>query len=142
MKAIVKGDPPQLPDEGYSDEAKNFVRSCLNKNASLRPSYSKLIRHPWLVSLMKPPTSGEEGSPLPTTDGSKAATGPQETGVEPPTADYPHTPPVEIFDREVSDWVCGKLDQKLNGRSQKARPALHAVKLDAVSGNTLLDGPP
>ncbi|KLU90643.1 hypothetical protein MAPG_10495 [Magnaporthiopsis poae ATCC 64411] len=31
LSAIVEGDPPDLPAEGYSATARDFVRSCLNK---------------------------------------------------------------------------------------------------------------
>lgn len=42
LTAIVHGDPPALPDE-YSDLARDFVASCLEKVASRRPTYGQLL---------------------------------------------------------------------------------------------------
>ncbi|KAL1957489.1 hypothetical protein VTO42DRAFT_5952 [Malbranchea cinnamomea] len=133
LNAIVKGDPPQLPDEGYSDEAKDFVNSCLNKNPSLRPSYARLLRHPWLAPLMEPPS--EQGS------ASKPLSGAPASESSPSIADYPTSPPVEIEDKEVADWVRDGLDRLMNGGQKKVRPPLHAVPLDAVPGSPLLEDP-
>ncbi|KAK9448528.1 kinase-like domain-containing protein [Limtongia smithiae] len=49
LSAIVDGEPPILPEPRFSHEAASFVKQCLNKNAVLRPSYAKLLAHPWLV---------------------------------------------------------------------------------------------
>lgn len=48
LSAIVDGDPPKLDRKIYSKEAQSFVKSCLNKNADLRPGYATLLKHPWL----------------------------------------------------------------------------------------------
>jgi mitogen-activated protein kinase kinase len=48
LSAIVDGDPPSLPEGKFSPEARDFVDQCLNKVPRLRPSYSKLLAHPWL----------------------------------------------------------------------------------------------
>lgn len=48
LSAIVDGDPPSLPEDKFSPEARDFVDQCLNKVPKLRPSYSKLLAHPWL----------------------------------------------------------------------------------------------
>lgn len=56
LNAIVNGDPPELP-KTYSQEAQDFVRSCLNKNADLRPTYNMMLRHPWLSVLLQPPSA-------------------------------------------------------------------------------------
>ncbi len=48
LQAICDGDPPDLPAEVYSEEARDFVRQCLNKSPALRPSYAVLLNHPWL----------------------------------------------------------------------------------------------
>jgi mitogen-activated protein kinase kinase len=42
LTAIVHGDPPELPDH-YSQTAKEFTASCLNKIPEKRPSYSELL---------------------------------------------------------------------------------------------------
>ncbi|KAI5306801.1 hypothetical protein KEM56_007059 [Ascosphaera pollenicola] len=61
LSAIVSGDPPELPDT-YSPEARDFVKSCLNKNADLRPTYNMMLRHPWLSVLLQPPSAPPSSS--------------------------------------------------------------------------------
>ncbi|EMG46033.1 PBS2 MAP kinase kinase PBS2 [Candida maltosa Xu316] len=51
LSAIVDGEPPKLDPKIYSKEAQVFVKSCLNKNPDLRPSYAALLNNPWLVNL-------------------------------------------------------------------------------------------
>ena len=48
LSAIVDGDPPQLPPDRFSPDARSFVDDCLNKIPRLRSSYGKLLNHPWL----------------------------------------------------------------------------------------------
>ena len=48
LSAIVDGDPPKLDEKIFSKEARMFVKSCLNKNPDLRPSYDVLLKLPWL----------------------------------------------------------------------------------------------
>ncbi|KAI0093170.1 kinase-like domain-containing protein [Irpex rosettiformis] len=48
LSAIVHGDPPELPDEGYSDHARDFVARCLHRLPELRPTYAELLEHPFL----------------------------------------------------------------------------------------------
>ncbi|CAL5866859.1 uncharacterized protein PFLUO_LOCUS1070 [Penicillium psychrofluorescens] len=108
LHAIVHGDPPTLPSTGYSEDAHNFIRACLDKNPKNRPSYSILIRHPWLASLMQPPTEPEQ----------------QSESVDASTT---------TEDKEVADWVQKQMElraQKLRPDAEK--PALHAVALDKV----------
>ncbi|KAI5961012.1 wis1 [Candida pseudojiufengensis] len=50
LSAIVDGEPPKLDSTIYSKEAQFFVKSCLNKNPDLRPSYSALLQNPWLIN--------------------------------------------------------------------------------------------
>ncbi|KAL4893706.1 kinase-like domain-containing protein [Aspergillus ambiguus] len=116
LHAIVHGDPPTLPASGYSDEAHAFVRACLDKNPLNRPSYSMLLRHPWLAPLMQPPTSDGDES------GADAAS--------------------VTEDPEVAEWVKEMLNRRAKGLLHDAdKPALHAVALDAVPGSPLLDDP-
>lgn len=49
LTAIVHGDPPELPDEGYSDEARDFVARCLHRVPEMRATYAELLEHPFLV---------------------------------------------------------------------------------------------
>jgi mitogen-activated protein kinase kinase len=58
LSAIVDGEPPQLPVDKFSLEAQDFVRQCLNKNPSKRPTYSQLLMHPWLQNCSE--MEGEE----------------------------------------------------------------------------------
>lgn len=49
LSAIVDGEPPKLNDSIFSKEAQMFVKSCLNKNPSLRPPYDVLLKSSWLT---------------------------------------------------------------------------------------------
>ncbi|KAI1976468.1 MAP kinase kinase Wis1 [Ophidiomyces ophidiicola] len=116
LNAIVQGEPPTLPDDGYSPDAKDFVQCCLNKNAALRPTYATLLRHAWLADLLAPP---------PAVDGADDADAPLDTA-----------------DEEVAAWVKDALDRRQRGvMGRHAQPALHKVALDAVPGSPLLDDP-
>lgn len=119
-QAIVDGDPPDLPEEGYSESARDFVRGCLNKIPKLRLTYDSLLRHPWLKELTQPPTITEEDE--------EAA----EAGAEMPT------PGPETADNEVAEWVKAALERKRAGKmGQIEKPALHAAPLNAVPGSPL-----
>lgn len=48
LSAIVDGKPPSLPADRFSEEARSFIQDCLNKIPESRPTYSKLLKHPWL----------------------------------------------------------------------------------------------
>ncbi|KAL4873844.1 hypothetical protein BDV12DRAFT_54044 [Aspergillus spectabilis] len=127
LHAIVHGDPPTLPNSEYSDDAHSFVNACLDKNPKNRPSYSMLLRHPWLSSLMQPPTepNDDEVQTLSLADG--------------PSGDGAG---LVTDDQEVADWVKGRLARRQNGLHKDAdKPALHAVALDAVPRSPLLDDP-
>ena len=46
---VVEGAPPKLPDNfPYSDCYKNFLTSCLRKDAKERPNYTQLLQDPFL----------------------------------------------------------------------------------------------
>ncbi|EEB07257.1 STE/STE7 protein kinase Wis1 [Schizosaccharomyces japonicus yFS275] len=55
LSAICDGEPPSLPADKYSPEAIDFVKRCLNKDPSRRPSYAQLAIHPWLEKYQKVP---------------------------------------------------------------------------------------
>lgn len=136
LQAIVQGEPPTLPDEGYSPVAQDFVRCCLNKSAALRPTYATLLRHPWVADLLTPPTA------LPDADG--ATTTVIAPPIRPATENgRPRPPPaIDTCDEEVAAWVKEALDKRKRGvMGKRVKPALHAVALDAVPGSPLLDAP-
>ena len=49
MFRIVQDDCPPIP-EGASPIVKDFLYHCFQKDANLRVSAKKLLRHPWMVS--------------------------------------------------------------------------------------------
>ncbi|EGO53564.1 hypothetical protein NEUTE1DRAFT_92974 [Neurospora tetrasperma FGSC 2508] len=129
LSAIVEGDPPGLPSEGYSGTAQDFVKSCLNKIPAKRHTYPMLLMHPWIKSLGRPETITEEveAEEEAADDQLADATGSLDINSNGPINDQ--------GDREVAEWVTNVLDRKLKGLlSDKAeKPALHAAPLDQVS---------
>jgi serine/threonine protein kinase len=67
---IVQDDCPPIP-EGASPIVKDFLYHCFQKDANLRVSAKKLLKHPWMVSARRnmAPTSTDEkakdGKPAP-----------------------------------------------------------------------------
>ena len=121
FQAIVDGDPPDLPSSGFSDAARDFVRSCLHKVPKLRPTYAMLIRHAWLSPLLKPPTISEDDEEE-NTSGNTDADSVIGVGAGATTAD-----------KEVAAWVQDAMERRRLGKMGKSKaPALHAVSLDAV----------
>jgi len=43
LTAIVHGDPPELPEEIYSETARDWVNLCLRKEPHNRPTYHELL---------------------------------------------------------------------------------------------------
>ena len=43
LTAIVNGDPPELPEDQYSEVARDWVGMCLRKDPDRRASYSQLL---------------------------------------------------------------------------------------------------
>lgn len=128
ISAIVHGEPPDLPTEGYSLLARDFVRSCLQKIPSKRHTYPMLLKHPWISSLSKPETITEdaEAEDAAAVDELADATG--ALNLSGPTdgsgGDY-----------EVAAWVKSVLDCKQKGLLQDAaeKPALHTAAFDKVA---------
>lgn len=56
---IVQDDCPPIP-EGASPIVKDFLYHCFQKDANLRVSAKKLLRHPWMASTRKQMTDGPE----------------------------------------------------------------------------------
>ncbi|ESK96543.1 putative map kinase kinase [Moniliophthora roreri MCA 2997] len=49
LTAIVHDDPPELPNR-YSEEARDWVAGCLNKQPDDRATYADLLEHPFVKS--------------------------------------------------------------------------------------------
>ncbi|KAK7734716.1 MAP kinase kinase Wis1 [Cytospora paraplurivora] len=125
LSAIVEGDPPGLPEEGYSDQARDFVKSCLNKNPKMRHTYPMLLQHPWIKTLSKPETIAEEAeAEVEATDNELADAAAKQLSIN-----------EGLGDAEVAAWANDVLDRKRKGLQPASieRPALHAAPLDSVS---------
>ncbi|KAI9481713.1 MAG: kinase-like domain-containing protein [Benjaminiella poitrasii] len=48
LKAIIDDEPPSLPADRFSIEARDFVASCLLKDPMKRPTYADLLEHPFI----------------------------------------------------------------------------------------------
>ncbi|KAL7268334.1 MAP kinase kinase Wis1 [Rhizina undulata] len=113
LSAIVDGEPPDLPADGFTLQARDFVSGCLNKIPNLRPTYAMLLRHPWLATLAQPATIPEDSEQ------------------------------VKEFhfkgDQEVRDWVMGALEKRSSrladgGKGPESeKPALHAAPLTVMA---------
>ncbi|KAJ1336012.1 mitogen-activated protein kinase kinase [Microdochium nivale] len=127
LSAIVDGDPPDLPEEGYSQTARTFVHGCLNKVPKLRPTYQALLASEWLQEFAKPETITEEDEEDEENNASAQA-------VE-NAAKNVNFSQSTTEDPDVAAWVKGALEQKANGQYGEpvAKPPLHAAPLDSVS---------
>ncbi|KAF2274663.1 kinase-like protein [Westerdykella ornata] len=135
LSAIVDGEPPDLPEEGFSEAARNFVRGCLNKIPKLRPTYAMLLQHAWFAPLVKPETISEED------EEAEAEAEANSAG----QLDSPASPGTEkVVDKEVADWVKECLAKRKNGTLGKGakKPALHAAPLDVVPSPGQKNGTP
>ncbi|KAF1833092.1 Pbs2-type MAP kinase [Decorospora gaudefroyi] len=130
LSAIVDGEPPDLPPEGYSEAARNFVRGCLNKIPNLRPTYAMLLQHAWLAPLAKPDTITEE-------DEEELEAANEVVGGE-AAGDKGEAEPIQVVeDKEVADWVKAAIEKRRSGKMKGVeKPALHAAPLDAVQSPT------
>ncbi|KUI56088.1 Protein kinase wis1 [Cytospora mali] len=125
LSAIVEGEPPDLPAEGYSAQARDFVKSCLNKNPKKRHTYPMLLAHPWIKSLSKPETIAEEAeAEVEATDNELADAAAKHLSIN-----------EGLGDSEVAAWANDVMDRKKKGLEPASieRPALHAAPLDSVS---------
>ena len=133
----MDGDPPDLPKEGFSEAARDFVAGCLHKIPKRRPTYAMLLQHPWLAPLLKPPTISEEDEDVSLSSGSNSAGGLD--------GDMPKMSlngnALAPFDSEVAEWVKEALEKRKKGTLGKGapKPALHAAPLDAVSSPSQKD---
>lgn len=126
LNAIVEGDPPDLPETGYTELARDFVKSCLNKNPKKRHTYPMLLQHPWIKALGVFETIAEEA---------EAETEATDNDLADATAKHLNIAAEGAGDAEVAAWVIDVLDRKRKGLQPASaeRPALHAAPLDTVS---------
>ncbi|KAH6628257.1 kinase-like domain-containing protein [Chaetomium tenue] len=129
LSAIVEGDPPGLPTEGYSALAQDFVQSCLNKNPHKRHTYPMLLAHPWIKTLGKPETIAEDAEAEAAAADDALADAAGELSLNHPSGQ------VAEGDYEVAQWVRDVLERKRKGllRDGGLKPALHAAPLDTIS---------
>ncbi|WYZ39626.1 hypothetical protein EsH8_III_001540 [Colletotrichum jinshuiense] len=127
LSAIVEGEPPGLPDEGYSSTAHDFVHKCLNKVPKDRPTYAMLLQHPWMAPFSKIETIAEEAEDEEEAEAVADAVGKLslKSGTE---------------DEEVAEWVKSVLERKAKGTNADAasRPALHAAPLVSPTTSPLV----
>lgn len=111
-----------MPEDGYSDLAKDFVKSCLHKIPKQRPTYAQLLKHPWIQSLSKPETIDEVAEDDEATDKIAEAVGHMDLSSS-------------TEDAEVAEWVKSVLKKNADGQNGAgpSRPALHAAPLDSIS---------
>lgn len=111
-----------MPEEGYSDTSKEFVKGCLHKVPKMRPTYAMLLKHPWLKALTKPQTIAEEAEEGDEAEQAAEAVGKMDLGSS-------------TEDAEIAEWVNAVLQRKEEGKldAGSSRPALHAAPLDSVS---------
>ncbi|KAF2740789.1 kinase-like protein [Polyplosphaeria fusca] len=130
LSAIVDGEAPDLPPEGFSEAARNFVRGCLNKIPNLRPTYAMLLQHAWLAPLVKPATIAEEDEE----EAEAAAARGESLPSEPAAPEEIQAPTDAVVDKEVADWVKETIEKRRKGVLGKGapKPALHAAPLDAM----------
>jgi mitogen-activated protein kinase kinase len=120
----VEGDPPDLPSEGYSAAARDFVKSCLNKDPKKRPTYTRLLGLPWMASMSKIETIAEESDEDDSDDLDGAADAVSRLNLNSGTVD-----------EEVAAWAREVIRSKREGLEKTAtpKPALHAARLDQMS---------
>jgi serine/threonine protein kinase len=58
---IVQDDSPPIP-EGASPIVKDFMYHCFQKDANLRISAKKLLKHPWMIQARKQ-LEAQQGNP-------------------------------------------------------------------------------
>ncbi|KAK7915039.1 MAP kinase kinase PBS2 [Apiospora marii] len=128
LSAIVEGDPPDLPEEGYSDTARKFVHACLHKVPKMRPTYGALLASDWLQGLAKPETITEEDEEAAENDASDQAVADAADKLKLGKSG-------STEDAEIAEWVQSVLEGKANGTlgAKSSKPALHTAPLDTVS---------
>ena len=61
LQQVVHGDPPRLDHAtSFSVEFVNFVNTCLIKEESQRPKYTKLLDHPFIRGASSSDDGGAE----------------------------------------------------------------------------------
>ncbi|KAI9644408.1 MAP kinase kinase Wis1 [Ciborinia camelliae] len=145
LSAIVDGEPPDLPTEGFSPVARNFVRGCLNKIPNMRPTYADLLQHPWLSGLSKPSTISEEDEDEEEDEEAEDEDEDEEEEEEDDDDENVGMSNLSLSDKtfgiltgtedsDVAHWVRCAIERKAKGlMGTHAQPALHKAPLDTVS---------
>lgn len=131
LSAIVEGSPPDLP-EGFSPTAQDFVKRCLAKDPSRRPTYAVLLRHPWIAELDKINTIAEsEEDEEPSTTEKNGTTVQEKIETSPISGKV-----LARIDEDVSVWVANALalrrGEKAAGQAEAKKPPMHAAPLDVI----------
>lgn len=50
LEAVVNEPLPELPQNTYSAEMRDFLSRCLQKKPSMRASAAELLCHPWILN--------------------------------------------------------------------------------------------
>jgi mitogen-activated protein kinase kinase len=110
--------------------ARDFVKSCLNKEPRKRHTYPQLLSHPWMKFLTKPSIIEEDAEAEDQEEALADATGRLDLDNNGISAGGDGS-----GDRVVAEWVLSVLDKKKKGllNGDKPKPALHAAPLDVVS---------
>eukprot|EP01065_Artemidia_motanka_P026837 TRINITY_DN32071_c0_g1_i1.p2 TRINITY_DN32071_c0_g1~~TRINITY_DN32071_c0_g1_i1.p2 ORF type:complete len:623 (+),score=251.44 TRINITY_DN32071_c0_g1_i1:55-1869(+) len=138
MFAVVKADPDDPPDaslkrEELTEECRDFVEQCFERDRSLRPSAEQLLKHPWLADaadldddeaprLTAPPPSITPGTTRP----------PSHAGTIPPSVDRR---PVGSHDAVV-DW---RQHHRSQQRHMAAQHSLNHARPLAPPGSPTVD---
>jgi mitogen-activated protein kinase kinase len=131
IQAIVEGSPPDLPD-CFSANAKDFVKRCLVKDPSRRPTYALLLRHPWIAELdnINTITESEEDEEA-ITIGKDGAAVQEKIETSPISGKV-----LARIDEDVSVWVANSLaarrGEKASGQEESKKPPMHAAPLDVI----------
>lgn len=131
LSAIVEGSPPDLP-KGFSANAQDFVKRCLAKDPSRRPTYAVLLRHPWIAELDKINTIAEnEEDEEPSTADQNGAAVQEKIETSPISGKV-----LARIDEDVSVWVSNALalrrGEKAAGQGESKKPPMHAAPLDVI----------
>jgi mitogen-activated protein kinase kinase kinase len=76
MYNIAQGNPPEMPGEDMlSEDGRDFLKRCFERDPGRRSSAAELLLHPWIVEIRRVVVGGDEGvTPSSTTSLSQSMT--------------------------------------------------------------------